>query len=97
MSVSEATNTSLKSNKTEENSRKKQVRDEKRKKKNGMDDKYENDDLKDDGFYIDMTEIEPRSGKLNRKNPKNISGKIANIWLPSLLKVLLFIISPGRM
>ena len=83
MSVSEATNTSLKSNKTEENSRKKQVRDEKRKKKNGMDDKYENDDLKDDGFYIDMTEIEPRSGKLNRKNPNNISGKIANIWLPS--------------
>ena len=83
MSVSEATNTLLKSNKTEENSRKKQVRDEKRKKKNGMDDKYENDDLKDDGFYIDMTEIEPRSGKLNRKNPNNISGKIANIWLPS--------------
>ena len=83
MSVSEATNTSLKSNKTEENSRKKQVRDEKRKKKNGMDDTYENDDLKDDGFYIDMTEIEPRSGKLNRKNPNNISGKIANIWLPS--------------
>ena len=83
MSVSEATNTLLKSNKTEENSRKKQVRDEKRKKKNGMDDTYENDDLKDDGFYIDMTEIEPRSGKLNRKNPNNISGKIANIWLPS--------------
>ena len=91
MSVSESTNRSLKSNKTEENSRKKQVRDEKRKRKNGMDDKYENgmddkyenDDLKDDGFYIDMTEIEPRSGKLNRKNPNNISGKIANIWLPS--------------
>ena len=81
--VSEATNTSLKSNKTEENSREKEVRDEKRKKKkNGMDDKYEKNDLKDGGFYIDMTEIEPRSGKLDRKNTNNISGKIANILLP---------------
>ena len=81
--MSEATNTSLKSNKTEENSRKKEVRDEKRKKKkNGMDDNYEKNDLKDGGFYIDMTEIEPRSGKLERKNTNNISGKIANILLP---------------
>ena len=80
--MSEATNTSLKSNKTEENSRKKEVRDEKRKKKNGMDDKYEKNDLKDGGFYIDMTEIEPRSGKLERKNTNNISGKIVNILLP---------------
>ena len=80
--VSEATNTSLKSNKTEENSREKEVRDEKRKKKkNGMDDNYEKNDLKDGGFYIDMTEIEPRSGKLERKNTNNISGKIANILL----------------
>ena len=81
--MSEATNTSLKSNKTEENSREKKVRDEKRKKKkNGMDDNYEKNDLKDGGFYIDMTEIEPRSGKLERKNTNNISGKIANILLP---------------
>ena len=81
--MSEATNTSLKSNKTEENSREKEVRDEKRKKKkNGMDDNYEKNDLKDGGFYIDMTEIEPRSGKLERKNTNNISGKIVIILLP---------------
>ena len=41
-----------------------------------IDDKWKPDlRTEDTGFYIDMTEVEPKSGKLNRKTTKNISGQ----------------------